>query len=657
MKRLLPRWKIRGSFAARNLFIFTSLIGVTCLSFTTLFFYHLSSSSKQALEEEGKLLVRLLAFNSRLGVFSENAELLRDPTAGIFQDGNVQEVSIFNLDGRLLINDTRGGSVQSEKPGRTASPDQAAAMGKIISTGELTQYEDEELLRFWAPIFSSSRIPMLNDHLQMVIPKEEPRLIGFVSLDLTKRELRRNLRSLLYRSSLIGLVFMLAAVLIAHLINRRLTEPLKRLTENVTSFGESGTVERMPVDRKDEIGVLAMAFNDMTESLRAREREKEALEEQLHQAQKMEAIGTLTGGIAHDFNNMMAVIKWYGEIILAAITKGEQPTFHAERLIATANRAMTLTRSLLTFSRKQIIHPKPLHLNDHIRTMQGSLLQFLNDRITLRTDLGSPELRIMADPGQVDQVLMNLVTNARDAMPDGGVLTISARAVNPVGLLSKMRLAEKGTCALLTVADTGRGMDQRVRERVFEPFFTTKEAGQGTGLGLSMVYGIIKQNHWFIEVESEPGCGSTFRIYIPILESDGGESPEEGPATAARGTETVLLAENDEDVRAISRMALENNGYRVIEAVDGEDAVEKFRQHREEVHLLLFDVIMPRRNGKSAYEEIARDEPSIRVIFFSGYPDGIIDREGIRSDKRMSFIPKPMSENDLISIVREVLDA
>ncbi len=657
MKRLLPRWTIRGSFAARNLFIFTFLIGVTCLSFTALFFYHQSSSSKRALEEEGRLLVRLLAFNSRLGVFSENAELLRDPTAGIFQDGNVQEVSIFNLDERLLINETRSGGVHSEKPGRTASPDQAAAMDRIISTGELTHYENEELLRFWAPIFSSSRIPMLNDHLQMVIPREEPRLIGFVSLDLTKRELHRNLRSLLYRSSLIGLVFMLAAVLIAHLINWRLTEPLKRLTENVISFGEGGIVARMPVDRKDEIGVLAVAFNDMTESLRAREREKEALEERLHQAQKMEAIGTLTGGIAHDFNNIMAIIKGYGEVILTAITKGEQPAYYAERLIATANRAVTLTRSLLTFSREQIIHPKPLRLNEYIRTTRGSLLQLLNDRITLRTGLGPPGLRILADPGQLDQVLINLVTNARDAMPEGGVLTISARSVNPVGFLSKMKLPEKGTFALLTVADTGRGMDQRVRERIFEPFFTTKEVGEGTGLGLSMVYGIIKQNHWFIEVESEPGCGSTFRIYIPLLESDGKESPEEDPAAPpARGMETVLLAEDDEDVRAISRMALENHGYRVIEAVDGEDAVVKFRQHREEVHLLLFDVIMPRRNGKNAYEEIKRDEPAIRVIFFSGYPDDIIDREGIRGDKRISFIHKPMSENDLTSKIREVLD-
>ncbi len=648
---------MRGSFAARNLFIFTFLIGVTCLSFTALFFYHLSSSSKQALEEEGKLLVRLLAFNSRLGVFSENAELLRDPTAGIFQDGNVKEVSIFTLDGRLLINETRSGGASPEKPRRMSSPDHAAAMGTIIATGELAQFENEELLRFWAPILSSSRMPMLNDHLEMTIPKEEPRLIGFVSLDLTKQELRRNLRSLLFRGCLIGLVFMLATVPIAHMINSRLTEPLKRLTENVVSFGEGGAVERMPVDRKDEIGVLALAFNDMTESLRAREREKEALEDRLRHAQKMEAIGTLTGGIAHDFNNIMAVIKGYGEIILSAITKGEQPTYCAERLIATANRAMTLTSSLLTFSRKQIIHPKPLRLNEHIRTTQGLLLQLPNDRITLKTDLGPSELRIMADPGQLDQVLINLVTNARDAMPDGGVLTISTRSVNSVGLLSKMRLLEQGTFALLTVADTGQGMDQRVRERIFEPFFTTKEVGKGTGLGLSMVYGIIKQNHWFIEVESEPGCGSTFRIYIPLMESDGVEFPEECPATPARGVETVLLAEDDDDVRAISRRALENHGYRVIEAVDGEDAVEKFRQHREEVHLLLFDVIMPRRNGKEAFEEIRRDVPAIRVIFFSGFPDDIIDREGIRADKRISFISKPMSENDLTSIIRDVLDA
>lgn len=384
--------------------------------------------------------------------------------------------------------------------------------------------------------------------------------------------------------------------------------------------------------------------------------ERKKLEDQLRHSQKMEAVGTLTGGIAHDFNNILTTIMNCGNILNMKMGKDEPLKSQVSQILASSERAANLTRSLLSFSRKQIISLRPINLSEAILRVEKLLHMLISEDIELKTMVPYENLTVMADPGQIEQVLINLCTNARDAMPDGGRLTISADIAELGYEFKKTHgYGEPGLYALLSVSDTGTGMDENTKARIFEPFFTTKELGKGTGLGLSIVYGIIKQHNGYINCESEINKGATFKVYLPLVESGSEITESSISGFVTGGTETVLVAEDDPDVRDGTKSILEEFGYTVIEAVDGDDAIIKFIENKDSIHLLLFDVIMPRKNGREAYNEIKKIRPDIKALFMSGYTADIINKKGIQ-EEGISFMSKPVSPTMLLRKIREVID-
>ena len=386
------------------------------------------------------------------------------------------------------------------------------------------------------------------------------------------------------------------------------------------------------------------------------EEERVKLEAQLRHIQKLEAIGQLAGGVAHDFNNLLTAIIGNATLLQMKMDRDSKLFSYAQEILATSERGANLTKGLLAFSRKQAIDVKPVGLNNIIKSIEKLITRLIGEDIELKVKLSDKEIIVVADSGQIEQVLMNLATNARDAMPDGGFLSITTDLINlDDSFIRAHAYGSPGRYALITVTDTGMGMDEETKEKIFEPFFTTKEVGKGTGLGLSIVYGIVKQHQGYINVYSELSKGTTFKIYLPIIEVEAkGIEVREAPAQI-RGTETVLIAEDEADVRRFTKAFLEEFGYKVIEAVDGEDAVNKFKENRGKIKLLILDVIMPKKHGKEAYDEIKMLQPDIKVIFASGYTDDIIYRKGIL-EQGLGFVSKPFIPTKLLKKVREALD-
>ena len=381
------------------------------------------------------------------------------------------------------------------------------------------------------------------------------------------------------------------------------------------------------------------------------------LEHQLHHAQKLEAIGQLAGGVAHDFNNILSVIKGYADLLRSELSAGHRHLADVDEILLATDRAASLTRSLLTFSRRQILQPKPIDVGGVVRRAQRLLRALVREDIDLRFELPTEPISVMADPVQIEQVLMNLVTNARDAMPGGGRITV---AVSDVELDPEQArgagLDAAGYYAQLSVADTGIGMDRGTQGRIFEPFFTTKEVGKGTGLGLAIAYGVVKQHKGTISVASEPGQGATFTFLLPRLGGASRPGTERHVSAAPGGTETVLVAEDDAAVRAMLRRVLQGAGYEVVEAANGADAVQQFREHAGRVRLAILDVVMPVQNGRLALDHIRKLEPGIRALFLSGYADDPSGREAIDVGGEL-LVLKPVHPVELLRAVRKALDA
>ena len=506
----------------------------------------------------------------------------------------------------------------------------------------------------------------------------------------------------LKRIMVIGVFLFVMGIAGAFVLSRNITGPLYELTADAAAISRGDHSRSVKINQKDELGQLANAFNAMVEKLRNSQRELEhkvqertaqledanrqlemlsqsnahkrsvaekertdALEalhnteKQLVQSQKLEAVGRLAGGISHDFNNLLTVILGYSDISRRNLKEGDPLRRNLDEIIKASERAASLTRQLLAFSRKQVMQPKVFDVNTVVSDLEKMLRRMIGEDVELRVS-SQPDLgNIKADPVQLEQVIMNLVVNARDAMPKGGKLSIETSNVYlDESYVQEHVSVAPGDYVMLAISDTGCGMDEETRQQIFEPFFTTKESGKGTGLGLSMVYGIVKQSGGNIWVYSEEGRGTTFKIYFPRVTADAEEYKRAAQAfEVPKGSETILLVEDAEWVRTLARQVLETAGYRVLEAGSAEAAINLCeRINGDRIDLLLTDVVMPGMSGDDMSKVLQAKQPNMPVLYMSGYTDDSIVQHGVL-EPGINFLQKPFSPGALALKVREVLDA
>ena len=384
--------------------------------------------------------------------------------------------------------------------------------------------------------------------------------------------------------------------------------------------------------------------------------EHKKLAAQLRQSQKMEAIGTLAGGVAHDFNNILNVIMGYGDMVMDTLATDSPARENMSEVLVAAERAAALTKRLLVFSRKEVAEVSCININELLLSLQKMLVRIIRESIEFHLDLVDTPLIVLADAGQIEQVLMNLTSNAKDAILEGGRLMIATSLEEmDEAYVVAYGYGRPGRYALITVADTGQGMDAETQQKIFEPFFTTKGVGEGTGLGLAISYGIIKQHNGFIKVYSELGEGTVFKIYLPICDDVALDKKPEGPARVKGGHETVLIAEDDAALRELTRVVLESFGYTVVTAEDGEEAIAKFMENQARIDLVLLDMIMPKKNGKEVCAAIRKVSPKMKILFASGYTMELISNKELK-ESGFDFIQKPFPSKSLLLKVREVLD-
>ena len=419
---------------------------------------------------------------------------------------------------------------------------------------------------------------------------------------------------------------------------------------------KSGEVVITPII--DETGCcthLVGLVHELTEAKRSAA-EKEQLQEQLRQAQKLESIGRLAGGVAHDFNNLLTIINGYAGLLASKLETQAQLLGYVTEIQKAGDNAASLTGQLLAFSRKQVIRPRPLDLNSVVRDAERMLKRLMGEDIEFRTTLDPQPAWVMADPAQIHQVMINIAANSRDAMPDGGRLELITSNVEIVPANpSSERGDAPGRFVLTTLRDTGTGMTEEVRQHIFEPFFTTKQLGKGAGLGLATVYGIIRQSGGWIDVQSQVGQGSSFNIYLPRI--DAGPLPaDDGPASKdeLRGGETVLVVEDDDAVRELTTTMLRGQGYNVLDAGNGQEACRVAKAHTGRIHLLLTDVVMPGMNGKELSKLLLELYPQLKVLLMSGYAENVIARRGVL-DSEVAFIQKPFTSDSLAGKIRQLL--
>jgi len=453
----------------------------------------------------------------------------------------------------------------------------------------------------------------------------------------------------------LGLIVVLAGVMLVYVISDAFTKPLGSLVEGVRALEEGNFSYPLMADGGDEVARVTRAFESMRNTLERNQEQREQLEEQLRQAQKMDALGRLAGGVAHDFNNLLTVIKGNSDLALERVKPTDAVHGNCEQIRRVADRAALLTRQLLAFSRRQMLQPKILDLNELIVEMGRLLQRLLREDIEYKVQLAEPLGRVQADPGQMEQVLLNLIVNASDAMPRGGTLTIETENVTVDERYAQSRAPmAPGDYVMLAVSDTGYGMEASTKARIFEPFFTTKEPGKGTGLGLATVYGVVKQSSGYIFVDSAPGAGARFEIYLrQVLDKAQTAPAEERAAKLRGGRETVLLVEDEADVRTLICEFLKAAGYQVLTAADGEEGLDIGQKFGEEIDILVTDVVMPRLRGPELAKRLKRLLPDLKVVYMSGYTEEF--SEGPNLLEGGSFLQKPFSRDTLLRQIHDAL--
>ncbi|MGZ8474203.1 MAG: response regulator [Candidatus Deferrimicrobiaceae bacterium] len=489
-----------------------------------------------------------------------------------------------------------------------------------------------------------------------------------VETDMTafRGMLRRNRMKLVKTEALLLAGVLLLGITVTVLLVR----PLKRVQREAREFVREFTGEELPVETGgNEIDTLAAANRRMVETIKhhiaGREKAEAALRktlEQERQSQKMEAVGRLAGGVAHDFNNLLTVINGYSEVLLRRLGETDPARREVGEIHKAGERAAALTRQLLAFSRKQMMESKPIRLNEIVSGMVAMLRRLIGENVALATSLAPEPWIVVADPGQVEQVVLNLAVNARDAMPSGGTITISTENVALVAPEDRDGyVLPAGRYVRLGIADTGCGMDAETMSHMFDPFFTTKERGKGTGLGLASVYGIVKQSGAYISARSATGRGTSFEVYFPIAEgSDPAEALKPGPAAdsgkTARHGENILLVEDEEMVRELVQEGLRRDGYSVLAAGNALEAISLLERHSRPIDLLLTDLMMPGMNGMELARRLMSSHPGMKVLLMSGYSEEEIGKF-VGKEPGSAFLQKPVTPSLVSRKVREVLDA
>ena len=453
----------------------------------------------------------------------------------------------------------------------------------------------------------------------------------------------------------LGLMAVMAGVALVFLISDRFTRPLASLVEGVRAVERGDFTYPLGSNGGDELAQVTRAFDRMRSTLQKNEARRQQLEDQLRQSQKMDALGRLAGGVAHDFNNLLTVIKGHGDLLLGRLEPADSLHASGQQIVKAADRAASLTRQLLAFCRMQLLQPRVVDLNALVSEMCSLLRRLVREDIAFTFQAGESLGRVKADPGQIEQVIVNLTVNACDAMPEGGKLTIETHNVVVDEKWAATRPPiQPGEYVLLAVSDTGQGMDAVTRARIFEPFFTTKEQGKGTGLGLATVYGVVKQSGGCIWVDSEPGKGARFEVYLPRVEERADSARgQEIPAGPARRTATVLIAEDEEAVRELASEFVSSAGYTVLTAKDGIEALAIAERSDNPIHLLITDVVMPKMRGPELAKRLKALHPDLRIVYMSGYLEynsgnGQFLEEGF-------FLQKPFSRHTLVCKVDEAL--
>ena len=555
--------------------------------------------------------------------------------------------------------------------GRQLDERSAADLARITSGDIAMEYGDSLAISTLSPL----KTQQLKDQLRDKLPVQQVNLAGerynVSSIELTPGlplagnlillrsygEVRAYLERLNRLLIGIGAMVILAGSTLIFLISDTVTRPLASLVKGVQALEQGDFAHPLEAAGHDEVSSLTKAFDNMRGTLQKNEEHREQLESQLRQAQKMEALGRLAGGVAHDFNNLLTVIRGHSELILDRV-KPEDPLYdHSQQIRKTADRATALTRQMLAFSRMQMLQPKVLDVNELIADMGTLLRRLLREDIEFNLCLGDFHGRVKADPGQLEQVFLNLTVNASDAMPKGGKLSVETRSV----VVDKQYLQAYpslglGSYVLIRVTDNGYGMNAATKSRIFEPFFTTKEPGKGTGLGLATVYGIVIQSGGHILVESEPGQGTRFDLYLPSSNEEGAGNSiaaSHSPATSVGPRKTVLVVEDDSEVRKLACRFLSLAGYSVLTAEDGVEALETIERFGKSIHLVLTDVVMPRMRGPEFGARLRELLPSARIIYMTGY----IEQEP-GSAKMLEggfFLQKPFSRESLVAKTHEAL--
>jgi len=656
MNTRFPRL-FREKFTAQVFLAFTLFICALSLAFILVFLHYQNKSLVAGLEKSGRLMTEILAYESRIGIFSENKTLLEKPVDGILRNPTVLGVSAYNLNGALIFRKMQQDLPKQILSDYTHMPAVSDLYISQATAKDIRFAHLQQVMAVWAPVMSGTGIELDTTlAMEAASPTNTNYPLGYVRIVLDKGHLNTQLTVLLRNTVLMGGVFLLVGALFTLLLASQISRPLKLLTTGVKRYGEEGVCENLPIEKKNEIGNLARSFQKMVDALAKREAEKKKIEQQLWQSQKLEAIGTLAGGIAHDFNNILGIISGYTELALMELPADSRVQNSLSEVFKASGRARDLVHQILTFSRQGEKERRPLQIGSIVKEVLKMLRATMPASVDIKSHIEKNIPAVIADPVQIHQVLMNLCTNAGHAMREqGGLLEVSLTQQEIDLQTAKiLSVSNPGRYQKLTIRDTGHGMSQDVIDRIFDPFYTTKGHGQGTGLGLSVVHGVVKNHQGAIKVTSDPGKGTEFEIYFPSKES-AKDIAKPALLPLPTGPERILLIDDELTLLSMASDMLESLGYTVSSRSSSVEALAAFRDHPDAFDLVITDMTMPKMTGAELARQILKLRPNMPIILCTGFSE-TIQEEAAKSIGIREFVMKPILRRTIAQIIRRVMD-